>query len=219
MNYEQAREKMVDCQIRPCDVTDHPLLEAFLSVPREEFVEEEIRELAYLDRDIALEGGNSERHMMSAAPLSRLLQLLAPQSDNIALVVGTGNGYASAVLSLMVSSVVGIEADDALAEYASENLSRLGFDNVAILAGDPQEGCEREAPFDVVLIEGAVEEVPGALLDQLSETGRLVAVVGSGNAAQATLFNKNDGIVGRREVFNCAIPSLPGFERDIEFTF
>ena len=220
MNFELAREKMVDCQVRPSDVTDHRLLDALLSVPREEFVDEGDRELAYLDRDVQIgSDGSADRFMMSVAPLSKLLQLLAPENDNVALVVGTGNGYASAVLSLLVSSVVGIEEDEKLVGLSGDNLSRLGFDNVAVLAGALAKGCEREAPFDVILIEGAVEQVPDALLEQLSEHGRLVAVVGTGNSAQATIFQKNEGIVGQREIFNCSIPQLPGFQQPAEFTF
>ena len=212
---------MVDCQVRPNDVTDHRLLEAMLSVPREEFVDETDRELAYLDRDVAISGANdgAARYMMSSGPLSKLLQLLAPKDDDVALVVGTGNGYATAVLSMLVSSVVGIDEDEKLVKASSDNLSRLGYDNVAVLSGALAEGCEREAPYDAILVEGAVETVPQALQDQLSENGRLVAVIGSGNSAQATIFQNNEGIIGRREIFNCSIPQLPGFQQPAEFTF
>ncbi|MEM7067482.1 MAG: protein-L-isoaspartate O-methyltransferase [Pseudomonadota bacterium] len=222
MNFVTAREKMVDCQVRPSDVTHHELLAAMLTVPREEFVEDEARELAYLDRDLEITGqgsGDNQRFMISAAPLSKLMQLAAPTADNVALVVGTGNGYACAVLSLLVSSVVGIEEDQGLREIATDNLSRLGYDNVAVLAGELSEGCEREAPYDVIFVEGAVNEISQHWLDQLDENGRLVAVVGEGNSAKATLFKKTDGIIGNREVFNCAIPTLPGFRQEAGFTF
>ena len=179
MNFEQARENMVDCQVRPCDVTDHDLITAMLTVPREEFVDEETRELAYLDRNIHIgETNGSGRFMMPAAPLSKLLQISDPQPDNIVLVVGAGNGYTCALFSILASSIVGIEEDEKLAELASENLSRLGYDNAAVLSGNLTQGWEREAPYDVIFIEGSVEEVPEMLVDQLAEDGRLVTVVG-----------------------------------------
>ena len=212
---------MVDCQVRTNDVTDHQLLSALLSVPREEFVDEELRELAYIDRDIKLKDqadDASGRYMISAAPLSKLLQLAAPEPENVALVVGTGTGYACAVLSLLVSSVVGIEEDQALLEMATGNLSRLGFDNAVVLSGEFSAGYEREAPYDVIFVEGAVTQVPDSWLQQLSENGRLVAAIGEGAAAQATLFQKKDGIVGKSEIFNCAVPPLPGFQQEHQFT-
>lgn len=221
MNFEQAREKMVDCQVRPCDVTDHALLTALLTVPREEFVSDETRELAYLDRDVQIASGDDgdNRYMMAAAPLSMLIQLADPQPGNVVLVVGAGNGYACALFSMMALSVVGIEENEHLAEQASGDLARLGFDNVAVLQGDMSSGWEREAPYDVIFIEGSVDEVPASLLDQLSDDGRLVAVVGSGNSAQAALYQKSNGLMGIREAFNCAVPKIPGFESIKEFTF
>ncbi|MGI9351083.1 MAG: protein-L-isoaspartate O-methyltransferase family protein [Rhizobiaceae bacterium] len=219
MNFEQARENMVDCQVRPCDVTDHELIAALLAVPREEFVDEKNRELAYLDRNIRIsEKGGQSRFMMSASPLSKLLQLCDPQSDNVVLVVGAGIGYSCALFSILASSIVGIEEDERLAGLASENLSRLGYDNAAVLSAKLTDGWEREAPYDIIFMEGAVEEVPEMLVDQLAEGGRLVAVVGSGNAAKATLFHKKQGLVGKREVFNLAVPLLPGFETTKEFS-
>ncbi|MEM9277919.1 MAG: protein-L-isoaspartate O-methyltransferase [Pseudomonadota bacterium] len=220
MNFELAREKMVDCQIRPNNVTRHEILAAMLSVPREEFVGDEMRELAYLDRDIEIQNtGGKARYMMAATPLSKLIQLADPQSENVALVVGSGNGYSCALLSMLVMSVVALEEDNTLAEQSGERLSSLGYDNVVVLSGALNEGWEREAPYDIILVEGSVEEISERLLDQLAEDGRLVAVVGQGNAAQATLFHKTDGLVGKREVFNCSIPKLPGFERIEGFSF
>lgn len=210
---------MVDCQVRPCDVTDHDLLSALLSVPREEFVSDTLAELAYLDRNVEISDEADGRYLLAAGPLAKLLQLSAPQKNDVVLVVGAGSGYSCAVFSLLASSVVGVEENADLASQADEILPRLGYDNVAVLNSNPAEGWARAAPFDVIFVEGAVDFVPEALLDQLADNGRLVAVVGEGNSANATLYTKQQGIVGHRQVFNCSLPALPKFQNSAEFVF
>jgi protein-L-isoaspartate(D-aspartate) O-methyltransferase len=216
MDFEKARMKMVDCQVRTNDVTEHRLLAALMEVPREAFVSKQLEELAYIDEDLALGGG---RYLMEPAPMARLLQLADIAENDIALVVGAGAGYSTAVVSLLASSVVAVEEDEALAASASERLSELGYDNVAVVRGNHAQGYPKEAPFDVIFINGAVEFVPDALVQQLAEGGRLVAVEGTGNAASARVYEKNRGIVGSRNVMNCAIKPLPGFQKEVEFTF
>ncbi|MEM9329753.1 MAG: protein-L-isoaspartate O-methyltransferase [Pseudomonadota bacterium] len=220
MNFAEAREKMVDCQVRPCDVTDHQLLAAMLTVPREAFLDVSLQEIAYLDRDIQIsKKGVPARYLMAATPLSKLIQLADPQPDNVVLVIGAGCGYGCAIFSSLALSVVGIEEDETLASAASENLSRLGYDNVVVLTTPLSEGLEREGPYDVIFLEGSVEEIPKKLVDQLAEGGRLVTIIGESSAAKATLYHKSNGLVGIRESFNCSAPRLPGFEKTREFAF
>ncbi len=215
MNFEQARTKMVDNQIRPCDVTDLDLIGAFQSVPREEFVDEGQRELAYLDRDYQI--ANSRRFMLKPAMLAKLAQLAKVGSDDVVLVIGAGAGYTSALFSVLASSVVSVEEDEGLVALADENLTRLDFSNVAVLQGSFAEGCVREAPFDVIFVDASVEQVSDEWLDQLAEGGRLVAVLGSGNAARAMVYTKRADQIGAIAEFNCAAPALPGFEKKVEF--
>lgn len=220
MNFETARTKMVDNQIRPCDVTSHSVLNAFLSLPREEFLPEDERALAYLDRDHALSqasAGNPGRWMLNPAMLAKLVQLCAADDGDVVLVVGAGYGYTPALFSQLASSVVAIEEDAALEEIAGENLSRLGYDNVAVLHGSFAEGWEREAPYDVIFVEGSVEFVPRQWIEQLAEGGRLVVVEGLGKSAQAKVYFKSRGVVGVTPHFNCAAPVLPGFNTVKEF--
>ena len=215
MNFEQARTKMVDNQIRPNDVTDHAILSAFLSVPREEFVDENKRDLAYLDRDHRISSG--QRYMLNPAMLAKLVQLAGVEQDDVILQIGAGTGYTPALLSVLASSVVAIEEEEELAGQANENLTRLGYANVAVLQGPFAEGCAREAPFDVIFVDAGLEIVPHAWFDQLAEGGRLIAVLGHGNAARAMIYTKRSGLVGAVSEFNCAAPVLPGFEKDVEF--
>jgi len=216
MDFEKARVKMVDCQVRTCDVTEHKILSAMMSVPREEFVPEDLRQLAYIDEDLSIGGG---RYVMEPAPFAQLLELADVDSNDVILVIGAASGYSSAVLSIMGSSVVALEEDKALGAECSERLSKLGYDNVAVVSGPLSHGYVKEAPFDVIFIDGAVEHVPDSLLAQLAEGGRLVTVIGTGNSGLARLYEKKNGIVSNRNVMNCAVKLLPGFQQEVSFVF
>ena len=220
IDFEHARANMVDCQVRTCDVTEHELISAMLTVQREEFVPSTRQSLAYIDEDISLDGlASTKRYLMQPASFAKLAQLASVEKNDVVLVVGSGVGYSSAVLSLLSSSVVAIEEDGALVEFSSEVLSRLGYVNVAVLKHSLSAGYSKEAPYDVIFFEGSIETLPEAYLDQLCEGGRLVCVEGVGNSALAKLYNKRDGLVSERNVMNCAIKPLAGFELAKEFTF
>ncbi|MBN9255189.1 MULTISPECIES: protein-L-isoaspartate O-methyltransferase [unclassified Mesorhizobium] len=219
-DFSERRVKMVDGQVRTTDVTNAPLIEAMLTVPREAFVSAGQRDIAYIDEDIRIGGANGAgRYLMEPSPFAKLLQLAEIDASDSALDVGCGTGYASAVLSRLAKSVVALESDPALAESASSTLSTLGYDNVTVVQGPLAQGQAAKAPYNVIFVGGSVEEVPAALLDQLAEGGRLVAVEGQGNSGLARLFFKAGGVVTGRRAFNAAIKPLPGFERSHAFEF
>ncbi len=216
IDFEAARTRMVDNQIRTTDVTSHSVLSAFLSVPREVFVPEEKKALAYIDDDIQVAPG---RFVMEPSPLAKLLQLAAITPDDFVLEVGAGTGYVAALLSNLASSVIALESDPELAAAASAALSEHGYDNVAVETGDLEAGHSDQAPYDVIFLNGAVEEVPAALFDQLRDGGRLVAVVGYGNSSSAKLHVKENGTVSERFAFNTSVKPLPGFRVAETFVF
>jgi protein-L-isoaspartate(D-aspartate) O-methyltransferase len=219
-DFSELRVKMVDGQVRTTDVTSAPLLDAMLDVPREAFVGFGQRDLAYIDEDIRITAGaGGSRYLMEASPLAKLIQLAEVKPTDSVLDVGCGTGYASALLSRLARSVVALESDSALAETARSTLSSLGCGNVTIVQGALAQGHAAKAPYDVIFIGGSVEEVPTALLDQLAEGGRLVAVQGQGNSGVARLFFKAGGVVTGRRAFNAAIKPLPGFEHVHAFEF
>ncbi|MBW3098105.1 protein-L-isoaspartate O-methyltransferase family protein [Pseudohoeflea coraliihabitans] len=220
--FESARQKMVDNQIRTTDVTSHSVLQAFLSVEREKFVPANKAALAYIDSDIevvAADEGRPARYLMEPSPLAKLLQLAAIDKNDVVLEIGGCCGYTAALLSLLAGSVVTLESDEALAQQATETLSANGYDNVAVVTGPLREGYASEAPFDVIFINGAIDEVPEELTSQLREGGRLVTVIGRGGAAQAHLLLRSGETLSGRPVFNAAVPILPGFEREAAFVF
>lgn len=216
IDFEAARNRMVDNQIRTTDVTSHSVLSAFFAVPREAFVPADKAALAYIDDDIQVAHG---RYIMEPSPLAKLLQLATITKDDFVLEVGAATGYASAILSTIAGSVVALESDEALASGATAKLAELGYDNVAVVTGDLEAGYPDEAPYDVIILDGAVEEVPAALLEQLRDGGRLAAVVGYGNASAAKLYVKENGTVSERFAFNTSVKPLPGFRKAEEFVF
>ncbi|WP_313200008.1 protein-L-isoaspartate O-methyltransferase [Rhizobium sp.] len=216
IDFEAARIKMVEHQIRTTDVTSHSVLRAFLSVPREAFVSEKAKPLAYLDADIELSPG---RYLMEASPLAKLLQAAEITKNDRVLDVGAGTGYVAALLSHLAGSVTALESDGALCELASANLNALGCPNVTVVTGDLTKGCAAAAPYDLIFVNGSVEEVPAALLEQLAEGGRLVAVIGYGNAAQAKILLKEHGSISESSRFNLSVKPLPGFAKVKEFVF
>jgi protein-L-isoaspartate(D-aspartate) O-methyltransferase len=218
IDFAAQRTRMVESQIRTEDVTDKEVIAAMSAVAREKFVPERIAELAYIDQDLAIAGmGMGGRFLMKPATLARLLQAADVAPTDRVLAVGCGLGYAAAVLAQLAASVVALEEDAVLAAGARKQLG--GFANVQVVEGQLEEGHKAGAPYDLILVEGAVEMVPEALLGQLGEGGRLVAVVGYGRAASATVFTKVDGDVGDRPAFDADVPPLPGFRRPKGFVF
>lgn len=220
-DFKLARRTMVDRQIRPADVTNRSVLSAIGEIPREVFAPIALRGLAYSDADLPVTSSASkaQRFLIEPAILARLLQLADVGKEDIVLDVGCATGYSSAVLSLIANSVVALEEDEELAEAASETLLQLDIGNVAVLSGPLAVGYAAEGPYDVILVLGAVEEVPDALLGQLKRGGRLVTIVGTGPDGRATLFYRNGGEVSPRAAFNASAPVLPGFAKQRSFAF
>ena len=217
IDFAIARQRMVDNQIRTTDVTAHELLDSLLSVPRENFVPEDMKPLAYIDTEIAL--GSGDRFILEPSPMAKLLQAASVNSTDNVLEVGTGTGYVAAVLSSMAEKVTALEVDAELAEAAKGNLAENGYDNVTVVTGALAQGHKASGPFDVIFVNGAIEIEPASLFDQLADGGRLIAVIGYGLAAQAYAFQKENNSVSSRKLFNSAITALPGFERTEEFVF
>lgn len=217
VDFAAARLNMVESQLRTNKVTDLRLLAAFETVPRELFVPEPLRGIAYIDEDVALGGG---RFVMEPRVLARLLQAAQPGPEDVALDLGCGSGYATAILSRLVATVVALEDDAALAAAANRTLEKLEIDNAVVVEGRLTEGYPKQAPYNVILLGGAVAEVPAAIADQLAEGGRLVAVVDAGpGLGRATLMRRDGGVISSRILYDAALPVLPGFEAEPGFVF
>ncbi len=217
VDFAAARLNMVESQLRTNKVTDLRLLGAFETVPRELFVPERLRGIAYIDEDVALGGG---RFVMEPRVLARLLQAAQPGPEDVALDLGCASGYATAILSRLVATVVALEDDAALATAANRTLGELEIDNAVVVEGRLTEGYPKQAPYNVILLGGAVAEVPAAIADQLAEGGRLVTVVSAGHGlGRATLMRRDGGVISSRVLYDAALPLLPGFEAAPGFVF
>jgi protein-L-isoaspartate(D-aspartate) O-methyltransferase len=208
-DYSLARRAMVDNQLRPEAVTDRGVLAAMASVERERFVPESAKALAYFDRPLRLSGG---RAMMPPAALGRLLSELAPRTGERALVVGSGTGYAAALLKAIGVDTVALESDEGLARAARDA-------GVETVVGDLAAGWAKDAPYDIVLLDGAVEEVPGDLLKQLTENGRLAGAIADRGVTRLVVGRVAGGSLGLRSLADADVAVLPGFSRPRAFNF
>jgi protein-L-isoaspartate(D-aspartate) O-methyltransferase len=217
-DFALARRNMIDGQLRPNRVTNAQLLAAISELPRERFLPDGLHSVAYADDDVPVGNG---RYLMEPMVLARLIQSLQPRPDDRALVIASGRGYGAALLARLVNSVVAAESDPALAAAAEQIARELGLSNVRQTVGSLEAGDSGSAPFNAILIEGAVRQVPQTIFDQLAEGGRLATVVAGaqGVAGAAQLFVKEGGVVSGRPLFDAGTPSLPGFAPPARFTF
>lgn len=216
MDFAAARQNMVDCQILPNRVDDQRIVDALLKIPREKFVPDNLTGIAYVDEIVPLGG---QRYVMEAMVVARLLQTAALNAEDVALSIGCGTGYATAVLAQIVDTVVAVEPDKGLAQKANENLAAIGLDNVAVVEGKLEDGNIEQGPYNVIFFDGAVQTVPDAICDQLAEGGRLVAIVAGERVGTAYLYSRFGGVISKREVFDAGTPLLPGFGKQKAFVF
>jgi protein-L-isoaspartate(D-aspartate) O-methyltransferase len=216
--FSTARQKMVDGQVRPSDVTDIRIIDAMLAVPREAFVPDNKRALAYLDLDLDV-GEAAQRCLIQPAVLAKMLQAAEIKDTDRVLVVGCASGYAAAVIAQYVGQVMATESDPALAAKAKAVLAQNGCGNVAVRTAAAGEGDAANAPFDVIVLNGATEIVPERLFEQLRHGGRLVGVFAKSRPPRATLVTRSHGDFGHRALFDAAAPVLPGLERAAAFVF
>jgi protein-L-isoaspartate(D-aspartate) O-methyltransferase len=206
MDFAVARRNMVECQLRTNRITQDAVIAAMGEVPRERFVPDNLANIAYVDEDLAVGG---ERYLVEPMVLGRLLQESRANLDDVALLVGCGTGYSAAVLSKLCSAVFALESDGTFAG-----------NNAVVVEGPLDKGWPGEAPYNLIVFDGAVSELPSAILDQLADDGRLVAVVcDDQGVGRATLMEKRGGVVSSRTLFDANTPMLPGFAKSAGFVF
>jgi protein-L-isoaspartate(D-aspartate) O-methyltransferase len=215
-DYKTLRTTMVDTQVRPHDVTRFPIIEAMLSVPREVFVPDAMRDLAYVGGTVPLGGG---RHLLDPRTIGMMLEVLDINRSHLVLEIGPGLGYTTALLARLAEAVVAVEGDEARAAEAEALLLGQGVDNAALLPGDMTAGNPRNAPYDRIAIFGGVETVPAEIEAQLKDGGLIAAVFMDGDLGEVRVGHKSGGRVAWRMEFNGSAPVLPGFERTASFVF
>ena len=213
-DFARRRTTMVDTQVRPSDVTSFPIIDAMLSVPRERFVPAALRDAAYTGEHLNTGHG---RTLLDPRTFAKMLEAAQIGPDQLVLDVACGLGYSSAVLAHLAEAVVALDEVPELCSEAETLLGEIGADNVAVVEGALAEGAARHGPYDTIFIEGAVEQVPQALTDQLKDGGRIVAIFREGELGVVRTGLKADDVITWRYAFNASAPVLKGFERKVEF--
>jgi protein-L-isoaspartate(D-aspartate) O-methyltransferase len=214
-DYAARRTMMVDTQVRPADVTKFPIIDAMLNVPREAFVPRALREAAYIGENIDL---GERRTLLEPRTLAKMLDALDIRGDELVLDIGSAMGYSAAVIARMAEAVVALEEDEALCKEAQALLLEHGADSVIVHHAPLADGAAEHGPYDVIVIQGAVEDVPGALLDQLKDGGRIGCLFMEGALGSVRIGYKSNGRISWRFAFNASAPVLPGFEKQAEFS-
>lgn len=200
---------MVDTQVRPNDVTKYPLIEAMLTVPREEFVLDARRSVAYSGENLPI---GPDRVLLEPRTLAKMIDALDIVPSDLVLDLGCGFGYSAAVLAQMAEAVVAVEEDEEFVREAEGRILAAGIDNVVVLHNPLSAGYEKQGPYDAILVSGgSVEEVPAMLADQLKEGGRIVALFREGNLGVVRSGLKVNGRINWRYAFNAHAPLLSGF--------
>lgn len=218
MDFALARHNMVEGQIRTNRVTDQAVIDALNDLAREAFVPDALKPLAYIDEDLTVAPG---RILMEPMVLARLLQAARIEPTDLTLVVAAATGYEAAAVSRLASTVVALDSNAELIRAAAQTLSAQGAETVSVLNGELAKGHPGQGPYDVIFINGAVGELPVALVEQLAEGGRMVYVRASTTqgGGKAVLVTRDNGVVSQSEIFDANIPALPEFAAAPKFTF
>ena len=216
IDFEVAREAMVECQVLPGGVRDNKLCRVLKRIPRETYVPEKYKNLAYMDKNIPLTGG---REVLNPLVLSMLVELASIQPDDLVLDIGCGLGYSTAVLAALAGTVVALESAPAFVESANTVLQNQNIDNAVVVEGNHAEGQPKQGPFNVIFIGGMVDEVPHSLLEQLEENGRLVCVSSYDNASRGIIISRHGDSFSVNAALDVTAPKMLGFEKEEQFSF
>lgn len=221
VSFELQRKNMVESQVRPSDVTDRRVIRAMLAVPREVFAPVAVRATSYMDADLPVlhRDGRTLRVLPSPRLHAKLIQALDVGETHRVMEIGTATGYGAAVLSHLAAKVVAVESDPALADEARLALASVRIANVGVVTAPLTAGAPADAPYDAILVSGAVTDVPAGVLDQLKDGGRLVAVVADGGVGRAVRWRRHGGTFDSWALFDATALILPGFERPPAFVF
>lgn len=216
IDFLAARQTMVDCQVRPADVTRYAIIQAMLDVPREMFVPKALRDIAYAESDVTL---SDDRTLLAPRTFAKMLEAVGVGQNDLVLDLAPGSGYSTAVIARCAAAVVAIESSEAHVKTMTETLTALEIDNAIATVGDITVGDPDHGPFDAIFINGAVEQVPEALTDQLRDGGRLVAIFTGEGSPQARVLVRAGDAVASRYAFDATALQLAEFAADREFVF
>jgi len=217
MDFALSRFNMVEGQIKTNRVTDPYVLDAMAEVPRESFVPTSKKGIAYIDDALEVATG---RYLVEPMVLARMLDAAKLTESDVVLDIGCATGYSTAVIAQIANTVVAIESDEELAKTATTTLNNLGVDNAVVISSDLKEGYAKQAPYDAILFNGAITDIPKAIKNQLAEGGRLVVVTsGASTMSTVSVHTRHDDVFSKRDIMEAGVARLPGFEIEKSFSF
>ncbi|MGY9051906.1 MAG: protein-L-isoaspartate O-methyltransferase family protein [Alphaproteobacteria bacterium] len=221
-DWNLSRINMVENQIKPYGIKNLELLRALESIPRELFFENSDVDRSYSDQHIilkSLDEGSEDRFVISPVIFSKMIEIVDIQKNEVVLDIGCANGYSSAIISHLADTVVAIDQGENLTNLAEENLYKAGINNVVVVNTDIKTGYAKEAPYDVIVIEGSVDSIPNDIYLQLNTNGRIIAINADDTIGKVTLYIKDNEIFSSKFFLEATVPYLTAFKKENEFLF
>ena len=216
MDSQLLNKKMVEGQIKPIGGMQKNILDAFNSINRDDFVPLNLKDNSFSERNLFLK---RDRFVLKANLLAKIISALNISNEENVLVIGSSTGYSSAVISRIAETVISIEEDKELLDFSEEAVRKNGIDNVVFINNAMKEGCSEQGPFNAIIIEGAIDEVPPKILNQLEHNGRLIAMINDNGISNVIEYQKKNNTFTERFLFNCSAPKLKSFDKRKSFSF
>ena len=216
MDSHLLNKKMVEGQIKPIGGMQKNILDAFNSINRDDFVPLNLKDNSFSERNLFLK---RDRFVLKANLLAKIISALNISNEENVLVIGSSTGYSSAVISRIAETVISIEEDKELLDFSEEAVRKNGIDNIVFINSTMKEGCSEQGPFNAIIIEGAIDEVPPKILNQLEHNGRLIAMINDNGISNVIEYQKKNNTFTERFLFNCSAPKLKSFDKRKSFSF
>lgn len=216
MDSHLLNKKMVEGQIKPIGGMQKNILDAFNSINRDDFVPLNLKDNSFSERNLFLK---RDRFVLKANLLAKIISALNISNEENVLVIGSSTGYSSAVISRIAETVISIEEDKELLDFSEEAVRKNGIDNIVFINSTMKEGCSEQGPFNAIIIEGAIDEVPPKILNQLEHNGRLIAMINDNEISNVIEYQKKNNTFTERFLFNCSAPKLKSFDKRKSFSF
>ena len=216
MDSHLLNKNMVEGQIKPIGGMQKNILQAFSSVNRDDFVPQNLKENCYSEKNLFLK---RDRFVLKANLIAKIISALNISNEENVLVIGSSTGYSSAIISRLAETVISIEEDQELLDFSEEAIKKNGIDNIVFINNAMIEGCSEQGPFNAIIIEGAIDEVPPKILNQLEDNGRLIAMINNKGVSNVIEYQKKNNIFTDRFLFSCTAPKLKCFDKRKSFSF
>ena len=216
MDSNLLNKNMVEGQIKPIGGMQKNILEAFSSINRDDFVPKHLKDNSFSERNLFLE---RDRFILKANLTAKIISALNISNEENVLIIGSSTGYSSAIISRLAETVISIEEDKELLDFSEDVIKNIGIDNIVFINNKMIEGCSDQEPFNAIIIEGAVDEVPPKILNQLEHNGRLIAMINDNGISNVIEYQKKNNTFTERFLFSCSAPKLKSFDKRKSFSF